>query len=335
MFAYGGCPVADHRATSDMVSVATSPHDVAVAAGPSHDGGSLLDAIVTLVPAVVSAARYATRGHSGSATYSADAASDSANDTMKVLYASDSSAGLRDPPRVYLIHHAARRQNPHPARPWPRLLPSAPPPVSCAVLKPPWKQLHPKTRAAWRRWLAANHDTAPGVWLVSYRRSTGKPAVPYEDIVEEALCFGWIDSRVVTLDEERSATMMTPRKPRSGWAASNKQRVARLIRDGLMTPAGLAKVEAARRDGSWSSLDRSESLTVPDDLAAAFRPRPKARAFFDAFSPASRKAIIWWVESAKRPETRARRIAETVRLAAQNLKAGFPAGQNAGPKPKR
>jgi uncharacterized protein YdeI (YjbR/CyaY-like superfamily) len=184
-----------------------------------------------------------------------------------------------------------------------------------------YERIHPLSRAEWRRWLEANHASARGVWLVSYKARAGKPRLPYEDIVEEALCFGWIDSREKSLDADRLLLAMTPRKKGSAWARSNKERVERLIAQGRMTPAGMATIEAAKADGSWTALDAVEALEVPTDLAEALAASPVASANFDAFPASARRMILWWIVSAKRPETRARRIEDTVREAAQNRRA--------------
>lgn len=175
-------------------------------------------------------------------------------------------------------------------------------------------------RASWRSWLAANHATARGVWLVSWRKGHG-PRVDYEDAVEEALCFGWIDSQGGNLDERRSRQYFAPRKPGSGWAATNKARVERLIAEGRMAPAGLAAVERAKADGSWTALDAIEQGLVPDDLAAALAAVPAAAANFDAFPKSARRTILAWVAAAKRPETRASRVRETADKAARNERA--------------
>lgn len=187
--------------------------------------------------------------------------------------------------------------------------------------KPPPNSVHPKTRAEWRQWLAANHTRTEGVWLVSYKKATGKQAFDYVAAVEEALCFGWVDSKGNKLDDERTLLWMAPRKPRSGWAATNKERVARLIAAGLMHPAGLAKIEAAKQDGSWSALDSATALEVPPDLQQALDANPAAAKNFAAFPPSARRAILEWIGSAKRPETRAKRVEETARLAAENKRA--------------
>ena len=184
-------------------------------------------------------------------------------------------------------------------------------------------RFHPESREQWRTWLADHHDTERGAWLVSWKQATGRPSLPYEAVIEEALCFGWVDSTAKTLDSERSMMLMTPRKPTSTWARTNKERVDRLLAAGLMQPAGIAAVETARANGSWTVLDSVEALELPDDLAAALDAEPGARETYEGFSPSNRKMILWWVKSAKRPETRQRRIAETARLAAQ----GIPANQ--------
>ena len=186
---------------------------------------------------------------------------------------------------------------------------------------PPENSVHPPDRAAWRAWLDAHHTQSEGVWMIAYRKSTGRPTVTYEEAVEEALCFGWVDSRDRSLDEARTMLWFAPRRPGSTWAASNKARVERLIAQGRMTPAGLARVEAAKADGSWHALDAVEALEVPPDLTAALAAHGDAARHFDAFPKSARKAIIDWIRTAKRPETRARRIEETARQAVENVRA--------------
>ena len=183
----------------------------------------------------------------------------------------------------------------------------------------PW--VHPLTREAWRAWLIANHVTSSGVHLVTWRKSTGRPAVSYGDAVEEALCVGWVDAIAGKLDNERSTLWFTKRRPKSGWSRPNKERVERLIAAGLMLPAGLVAIEEAKRRGTWSLLDDVEDLVVPDDLAAALAVRGPARANWEAFSRSARRGILEWIVQARRPETRARRVEETARMAARNEKA--------------
>jgi len=184
-----------------------------------------------------------------------------------------------------------------------------------------YETFYAKDRQEWRAWLEQNHATAPGVWLVYYKKESGKPRVEYADAVEEALCFGWIDSKANTIDGESSRQLFSPRKAKSPWSKPNKERIEKLMAQGLIAPAGLAKIEAAKQDGSWDALNAIDALTIPPDLEAALAENKAARPNFDAFPPSSKKIILWWIESAKRPETRAKRIEETVTLAAQNIKA--------------
>jgi uncharacterized protein YdeI (YjbR/CyaY-like superfamily) len=183
-------------------------------------------------------------------------------------------------------------------------------------------QVHPETRAQWRSWLAEHHATSDGVWLVQWRRQSGRSGPTYEEVVQEALCFGWIDSKAAKLDDDRTMMWVSPRKRGSGWARSNKLRIERLLADGLMAEAGLARIEEAKQDGSWTKLDAVEDLVVPDDLAAAFAENPGAREHWDGFPRSVRRAALEWIVQAKRPETRARRITETARLAARGERPG-------------
>lgn len=186
---------------------------------------------------------------------------------------------------------------------------------------PPPNSIHPKSRSEWRQWLEANHMRTEGVWLISFKKATGKPRFEYDESVEEALCFGWIDSKGNKLDEDRSMLWFAPRKPRTGWSKPNKERVEKLIRAGLMAPAGLAKVEAAKKDGSWNALDAVEALEIPPDLAKAFSRHKIAKEYFDAFPRSVKRAILEWITNAKKPETRAKRVEETVTKAEKNIRA--------------
>jgi uncharacterized protein YdeI (YjbR/CyaY-like superfamily) len=186
---------------------------------------------------------------------------------------------------------------------------------------PPPNSIHPLTRAEWRAWLQDNHARDEGVWLISFKKATGRPAVSYDEAVEEALCFGWVDSKPNKLDDERTMLYFAPRKGGSGWSRPNKERVERMIATGLMTAAGLAKVEEAQADGTWTMLDAVENLEVPEDLAAEFSKYPNARANWEAFPRSAKRGILEWIVQAKRPETRAKRIAETARLAEDNVRA--------------
>lgn len=180
------------------------------------------------------------------------------------------------------------------------------------------------SRDAWRRWLEANHERTESVWAVTWKKAHPERHVPYDALVEEALAFGWVDSLPRKLDAARSMLLMSPRKPGSAWSAANKARVERLLSDGRMAKAGLAAVERAKADGTWSKLDGVEALDVPDDLARAFEDHRGSRETFEAFPRSVRRGILEWIVQAKRPETRARRVEETARLAAENRRAaGF------------
>jgi uncharacterized protein YdeI (YjbR/CyaY-like superfamily) len=169
-----------------------------------------------------------------------------------------------------------------------------------------------KSRAAWRAWLEKNHASSGPIWLATWKKNTPH-YMSYADIVEEALCFGWIDSTARSLDAQRSMLMLAPRKPKSVWSALNKKRIEELEKSGLMTDAGRAKIEAAKANGSWTALDRVEALEMPPDLAKALR--KKGRETYDSWAPFLRKQALYWVSQAKRPETRAKRIAEIAEAA--------------------
>lgn len=180
----------------------------------------------------------------------------------------------------------------------------------------------PGTRAAWRRWLERHHTRDRGVWYVAYKKSSGKARMTYEDMVEEALCFGWIDGQARALDAERSMLWLSPRKPRSVWSLPNKQRVERVVAAGLMRPAGQAAIDRAKANGSWKALDSIDALEMPDDFAAALAAAPNARAHFDAFPKTAKRAMLEWIRQAKRPETRARRVSDAVAMAGRNERLG-------------
>lgn len=181
--------------------------------------------------------------------------------------------------------------------------------------------IQPADRLEWRAWLADQHATCDGVWVAYFKKSARRDGVAYEELICEALCFGWVDATARTVDAERTALYFSPRRKGSVWAATNKARVEQLMAAGLMQPAGLAAIERAKADGSWTALDRSESLTPPDELEAAFDRFPGSRETFDAFPPGARKQLIGWVDSAKRAETRERRADETARQAQAGIRA--------------
>jgi len=188
-----------------------------------------------------------------------------------------------------------------------------------AVDHAPWVETD--DRAAWRAWLEANHATATGAWLVTRRARSGRVGLDYEAAVEEALCFGWVDSTTGRVDDDRGKQYFAPRKGRSVWAATNKARVERLIAGGRMAPAGLAAIERAKANGSWEILDSVERLEVPGDLAAALEAHPPAASNFAAFPPSARKMLLGWIAVAIRPETRAARIRQVAEAATRNERA--------------
>ena len=178
------------------------------------------------------------------------------------------------------------------------------------------ERIEPATAAAWGEWLAEHHARGNGVWLVSARRDADK-AFSYEESVLEALRFGWVDSTQRPVDERRSMMWFAPRRPQSLWTRPNRERIARLQAEGRLEPAGRAAVEAARAKGNWDLLEPAEDGIVPDDLAAAFGRHPGSREQFESFSTSVRKAILSWIITAKRPETRADRIERTASKAAR------------------
>ena len=180
--------------------------------------------------------------------------------------------------------------------------------------------VHAETREQWRAWLASN-PSARGVWLCSWRTPTGRPRCPYPEAVEEAICFGWIDSTNTIFDEQRGMQLYTPRKGKSSWTRLNRQRAAEMEAQGLMTDAGRAAIAAAKANGYWTLLDSVEDLTEPPELAAALDANPAARSHWDAFPPSARKQMLWPIVSAAREETRAARIAHLVSEAAEGRRA--------------
>lgn len=174
--------------------------------------------------------------------------------------------------------------------------------------------VEPETLAQWSAWLERNHATSPGAWVAIHKKATARGRLTYEEMVEEAVRWGWIDSTVHALDDERFRQLVTPRKPGSNWSRSNKARVKHLIEQGRMTPSGLAAVEAAQANGSWESLDEVDALVIPEDLATALA-SAGAGDGFSALSPSQRKMALYWIGSAKRDATRAARIAKTVEAA--------------------
>ena len=181
------------------------------------------------------------------------------------------------------------------------------------------KKAHFTNRNDWRSWLTENHATEKEIWLIHYKKHTGKPTITYEEAVEEALCFGWIDGVLRRLDDDRYILRYSPRKNKSIWAESNKERAERMIKQGRMTEAGLAKIREAKKNGEWYKVI---STKIPPDLKEALAGDSKALKSFENLAPSRQKQLIWWVTNAKRDETRQRRIKEIVSMVGQNMKHG-------------
>lgn len=177
----------------------------------------------------------------------------------------------------------------------------------------------------WRDWLSRRHAQAESVWVVTWKKGSGGPHVPTSAIVDEALCFGWIDSLPRKLDARRSMLLLSPRRDGSNWSRVNRDKVERLTAEARMAPPGLAKVEKAKNDGTWTALDAVEATEVPADLAAALAAEPQAELAFEGFARSARRGILEWLSTARTPATRARRVAEIVAYAAVGLRANFPA----------
>jgi uncharacterized protein YdeI (YjbR/CyaY-like superfamily) len=179
-------------------------------------------------------------------------------------------------------------------------------------------------RAEWRAWLKKNHNASEGVWLIYYKKHTGKPSVAYAAAVEEALCFGWIDSTVRRLDDDRYMQKYTPRRRRSVWSKLNKQRAARMIKQGLMTDAGLARIEEAKRNGEWNrETSRQEPPAAPPEFMKALARNKRARRNFENMAPSYRRQFIGWFASAKREATKRKRLKEVLSLLERNEKLGM------------
>ena len=195
---------------------------------------------------------------------------------------------------------------------------------------PKHKPVYVTDRKQWRAWLKTHHASEREVWLIYYKKHTGKPRIPYDNAVEEALCYGWIDSTVKRLDDERYMQKFTPRNPRSVWSKLNKERALKMIKAKRMTRAGLERIEDARKSGAWDRADQpAEALPayhtdrVPPELKRALAANKAAARNFDSLAPSYRKQYIGWLLSAKREETRKKRIEVIVKRAAQNKKPGM------------
>lgn len=183
------------------------------------------------------------------------------------------------------------------------------------------KEVRCKNRKALRKWLSKNYEQKESIWLILHKKNSARGELSYKDAVEEGLCFGWIDSKPNKLDGDTYKLWYSPRKTKSVWSKVNKLKIEELIKTGQMHAAGFAKIEAAKKDGSWAVLDAIEDMQMPADLQKALSKNKKAKHFFDAFPAGIRKQLFWWIVSAKREETRKRRVDETVTLAEKNIRA--------------
>ena len=188
------------------------------------------------------------------------------------------------------------------------------------MLKKEAERYYPKSRAEWREWLEKNHRTEASIWLVYYKAATKKPSLSWSDAVEEALCFGWIDSTKKTIDDKRYMQYFSRRKPKSNWSRINKEKVDKLVEEGLMAEAGYESIAIAKQNGSWTLLDDVEALVVPGDLKEALVRKKDALEFFEKLSKSTKRSMLYWVVSAKRTETRQKRIADIVENASIGMK---------------
>ena len=178
-----------------------------------------------------------------------------------------------------------------------------------------------KDRAAWRAWLQANHHIEKSVWLLVYKKESNIPSITYNEALDEALCFGWIDSKSNKRDSDSFYQFFAKRNPKSNWSRVNKQKVEMLIQNNLMTTAGLEMINLAKETGTWTALDEVENLTIPSDMQEKLDVNPKAKEYFELFPRSVKRGILEWILNAKRPETRLKRIEETVSLAEKNIRA--------------
>lgn len=178
----------------------------------------------------------------------------------------------------------------------------------------------PTSSQEWRDWLHANHQREESIWVVFYKVSSDVPSLTWSEAVDEALCYGWIDSTKKTIDKESYKQYFSKRKPKSNWSKINKDKIEQLTAEGRMAEAGLQSVAIAKQNGSWTILDEIEALIVPQDLEAALNTKPVAKEYFEGLSKSVKKMYLHWVMSAKRPETRQKRITEIVENAALGTK---------------
>ena len=183
------------------------------------------------------------------------------------------------------------------------------------------KTFHASTRKEWRKWLEKNSQTEKALWLIIYHKGSDTKSVYYDEAVEEAICFGWIDSIAHKRDAESKYQFFAQRKPKSNWSKANRERAEKMVAQGLMTPDGQKLVDLAKKTGTWEALVDVQAAVIPDDLQKQLNKKKIALKNFLAFPPSSKRIILEWILNARKGETRQKRIAETVRLAADNIKA--------------
>ncbi|WP_262151330.1 YdeI/OmpD-associated family protein [Chryseobacterium foetidum] len=182
------------------------------------------------------------------------------------------------------------------------------------------KVFHAETVSQWRKWLEKNHVSEDAVWLVFHKKSSDKKSITWSESVDVALCFGWIDSKKIKVDEETSHQFFSKRKAKSTWSKINKDKIDKLIGQNLMTPAGYKSIEIAKENGSWTILDEVEDLIIPDDLDGALKKYYGAHEYFLSLSKSVKKMMLYWIVSAKRPETRQSRISQIAEAASKKMK---------------
>ena len=195
--------------------------------------------------------------------------------------------------------------------------------------------VQPKSRTAWRAWLHKNHASSSGIWLVYAKKHTGIPSLTYADAVEEALCYGWIDSLVHPIDDSLYRQIFTPRKEKSAWSALNKKRVERLIADGLMTSAGMKLIDAAKTNGGWNTHAATDAMTMPPELKKALNGNAAAKKNWPTYTESQRKGFLRMVTDAKTDETRAKRVARVLEIVGQKLSFSQLVKESMSPKSKR
>ena len=183
------------------------------------------------------------------------------------------------------------------------------------------KTFYAKSQEEWRKWLEDNNQIEKSVWLIIYKKESGKPSVYYSEAVDQAICFGWIDSKPNKRDETSYYQFFAKRNPKSNWSKVNKAKVEKLVEKGMMSKSGIEAIEIAKQNGTWNALDEVEEMTIPEDLKRAFDTNSTAFVYYDKFPRSSKRNILEWILNAKRPETRQKRINETVELAEKNIKA--------------